>query len=77
MHAKDTPIGRVPELADLETTGLDIKGAHADELLSIDIDGWLAEMPLIKERFARFGSHLPEELNLEVRALEERLLAAK
>jgi RNase H-fold protein (predicted Holliday junction resolvase) len=32
---------------------------------------------LIKEHFAKFGSHLPEGLNLEVKALDERLRAAK
>lgn len=77
VHAKDTPIGRIPEVADLDTTGLDIEGAPVDELLSVDIEGWLAEVPLIKEHFAQFGSHLPEGLNLEVKALEERLQAAK
>jgi phosphoenolpyruvate carboxykinase (GTP) len=64
-------------VADLDTTGLDIKGAHVDELLSVDIEGWLAEVPLIKEHFAHFGSHLPEGLQLEVKALEERLQAAR
>ena len=77
VHAKDTPIGRVPEVADLDTTGLDIKGAQVDELLGVDIEGWLAEVPLIKEHFAHFGGHLPEGLNLEMKALEERLQAAK
>ena len=77
VPAKDTPIGRVPEVADLDTTGLDIKGAHVDELLGVDIEGWLAEVPLIKEHFAHFGRHLPQGLNLEVKALEERLQAAK
>src|ERR1700687_5119646 len=77
VHAKDTPIGRIPAVADLDTTDLDIKGAHVDELLSVDIEGWLAEVPLIKEHFAQFGGHLPEGLNLEVKALEERLQAAK
>jgi GTP-dependent phosphoenolpyruvate carboxykinase len=56
---------------------LDIKGAHVDELLSIDLEGWLAEVPLIKEHFAHFGSHLPEDFNFEVEALEARLLAAR
>jgi phosphoenolpyruvate carboxykinase (GTP) len=51
--------------------------AHVAELLSVDIEGWLAEVPLIKEHFAKFGSHLPEGLNLEVKALDERLRAAK
>jgi len=77
VHAKDTPIGRVPEAGDLDTKGLDIKGTHVEELLSVDIDGWLAEVPSIKEHFALFGDHLPPELNAEVRALEERLLAAR
>ena len=76
VHAKDTPIGLVPEVADLDTTGLDIKGAHVEELLSVDLQGWLAELPSIKEHFAHFGSHLPDGLNLEVKALEERLRAA-
>ena len=77
VHANETPIGRIPEVADLDTTGLDIKGAHVEELLSVDVDGWLAEVPLIKEHFAHFGSHLPEGLNLELKGLEERLRAAK
>jgi len=77
VHAKDTPIGRIPEVADLDTSGLDMPAAHLAELLSVDIEGWLAEVPLIKEHFAKFGSHLPEGLNLEVKALDERLRAAK
>jgi phosphoenolpyruvate carboxykinase (GTP) len=77
VHAKDTPIGRIPEPADLDTAGLDIKGAQLEELLSVDIEGWRAEVPSIKEHFARFGSHLPEGLNAEVQALEARLQAKK
>jgi phosphoenolpyruvate carboxykinase (GTP) len=64
-------------VADLDTSGLDMPAAHLAELLSVDIEGWLAEVPLIKEHFAKFGSHLPEGLNLEVKALDERLRAAK
>jgi phosphoenolpyruvate carboxykinase (GTP) len=77
VHAKDTPIGRIPDVPDLDTMGLDIKGAHVDELLSVDIDGWLAEIPLIKEHFAKFGDHLPKGLQDEVAALEHRLQTAK
>ena len=77
VHATETPIGRIPEVADLDTRGLDIQGAHVEELLSVDIMGWLAEVPLIKQHFAHFGDHLPEGLNLELKALEERLRAAE
>src|SRR5580698_4916664 len=77
VHAKDTPIGRIPDAADLDTKGLDINAAQVNELLGVDVDGWLAEVPSIKEHFAKFGSHLPEGLNSEVKALEDRLRAAK
>jgi phosphoenolpyruvate carboxykinase (GTP) len=77
VHAKDTPIGRIPAVADLDTKGLDIKGDRIEELLSVDIEGWLAEVPLIKEHFAKFGDHLPKGLQDEVAGLEQRLKAAK
>jgi phosphoenolpyruvate carboxykinase (GTP) len=77
VHAKETPIGRIPEVADLDTSGLNMPAANVAELLSVDIEGWRAEVPLIKEHFAKFGRRLPEGLNLEVKALEERLQAAK
>ena len=73
VHAKETPIGRIPEVADLDTKGLSLTLATVAELLSVDIEGWLTEVPLIKEHFARFGDHLPEGLNVELKALRERL----
>jgi phosphoenolpyruvate carboxykinase (GTP) len=77
VHAKETSIGLIPDAADLDTTGLNIKSADVDQLLSVDIDGWLAEVPLIKDHFAKFGAHLPEGLTEELNALEKRLKAAK
>jgi phosphoenolpyruvate carboxykinase (GTP) len=76
-QAVDTPIGRLPGPADLDTKGLDLPAADMVKLLNVDVDGWLAEMPLIREHFARFGSHLPEGLNEEVAQLEDRLTKAK
>ncbi|MGA2202984.1 MAG: phosphoenolpyruvate carboxykinase (GTP) [Terriglobales bacterium] len=76
-HAVDTPIGRLPEPADLDTKGLDLPPANAAKLLGVDVEGWLAEVPLIREHFARFGSHLPESLGREVAELEDRLRRAK
>jgi phosphoenolpyruvate carboxykinase (GTP) len=73
VHAKKAPIGLIPEVEDLDTAGLNLTRAQVEELLSVDIAGWKAEVPLIKEHFARFGTHLPEGLNAEVKSLEERL----
>ncbi len=75
--AADTPIGRLPRASDLDMQGLNISTANLAKLLSVDIDGWLAEVPLIREHFAKFGSHLPQGLRQEVDELEQRLKAAK
>ena len=57
--------------------GYKISGSDLAKLLSVDIDGWLAEVPRIKEHFAKFGDHLPEGLRQEVADLERRLITAK
>ena len=77
VHATDTAIGRLPAAADLDTQGLDLPPSSVAKLLSVDIDGWLAEVPLIREHFSKFGKHLPEGLRREVDELEQRLKAAK
>jgi phosphoenolpyruvate carboxykinase (GTP) len=77
VHATDTPIGRLPDPADVDTKGLDISATNLAKLLSVDVDGWLAEVPRIREHFAKFGDRLPEGLKREVADLEERLKKAK
>jgi phosphoenolpyruvate carboxykinase (GTP) len=76
-NAVDTAIGRLPEPADFNTKGLNVTKEDLNKLLSVDVEGWLAEVPLIKEHFAKFGTHLPEGLKQEVEELEARLKAAK
>jgi phosphoenolpyruvate carboxykinase (GTP) len=76
-NAVETPIGRMPSPNDIDTRGLDIPASNLAKLLSVDLDGWLAEVPLIREHFAKFGDHLPQGMKEEVDKLEERLKKAK
>jgi phosphoenolpyruvate carboxykinase (GTP) len=76
-NAVSTPIGNLPTPGDLDTHGLDISAEGLAKLLAVDVDGWLAEVPLVREHFAKFGSHLPEGMKQEVDDLEKRLTAAK
>jgi len=59
-------------------TGLDeLSRDDLADLLDVDIDGWLRELPLIEEYYAQFGDHLPAALTAELDAMRARLEAAK
>jgi phosphoenolpyruvate carboxykinase (GTP) len=77
VHAKDTPLGRLPEAADLDLTGLEMPAANLAKLLSIDVEGWRAEVPLIEKHLAQFSEHLPQGMKEEVKNLARRLDEAK
>jgi phosphoenolpyruvate carboxykinase (GTP) len=72
----DTPIGKLPAKGSLDTDGLEIDEADLDTLLSVDIDGWKAAIPQIREHFAVYGDKLPESLNAAVDTLEANLNAS-
>ena len=75
-QAVDTAIGRLPGTGALDLDGLDIPKADLDLLLKVDVEGWLAELPLIKKYYEQFGDRLPAGLYDEYAELEKRLAAA-
>jgi phosphoenolpyruvate carboxykinase (GTP) len=75
--AIETPIGNMPTLDGIDFSGLDVSEHDKADLLKVDIDGWLEELPGIEEYYATFGSHLPAELTKQVNDLRKRLEDAK
>ena len=76
--AVETPIGNLPADGELDLTGLDdVSPADLADLLRVDVEGWLAELPLIEDYYDGFGSHLPSELRDELAAMRARLTAAR
>ncbi len=73
--AVDTPIGRLPADGALDVDGLALADGAMDQLLDVDVPGWLDEVALIREHFARFGDRLPSPLAACTDDLEARLLA--
>jgi len=73
----ETPLGVLPGEGELDLEGLDIDKAALETLTTVDIDGWLSEIPKIREFYAGFGNHMPAELEAELDALEGRLKASK
>ena len=71
--AVDSPIGRTPDKASLDTSGLSLTDEQLDLLLSVDAEVWKDEAALMAPDYAKFGDRLPEELWAQHRALIERL----
>lgn len=71
--AIDTPIGKMPTLDGIDFNGLEMNEADKANLLRVDVEGWLQELPSIEEYYDSFGNHLPEELRQQIKALKKRL----
>lgn len=71
--AVDTAIGRLPAPDALDLRGLDLAPDDLQTLLSVDPEGWLQELPLIRKHYESFGDRLPAELWTQLGALEQRL----
>ncbi len=69
----ETPIGILPTPDAIDFSGLDLDPEDIRVLLGVDVRGWLHEIPLIREHYARFGDRLPAELARELEDLEQRL----
>ena len=69
----DTPIGRLPTPDALDTNGLRINDDDLATLLSVDVEGWRAAIPQIREHYAQFGADLPASLTVALDTLDERL----
>ncbi len=74
-NGRETPIGVLPGAKDLDVSGLELSHEALAELLDVDAEGWLREIPLIRAYYAQFGARLPAQLNEELERLEQRLRA--
>jgi len=71
--AVETPIGYMPTPDAIDTEGLDVSEEAMNELLSVNKEEWLEEVASIREYYKIYGDKLPEELERQLNALEERL----
>ncbi len=61
-EAARTPIGYLPTVESLDTTGLSISPEDLDLLLTVDAEAWKQQAEQIPEFFRQFGTHLPVRL---------------
>ena len=74
VEAVRTPIGFVPNVGDIDMSGLTLPDDVMQQLFRIDTADWQQELAGIREFFEQFGVRLPGELHRQADALE-RLLA--
>jgi len=71
--AVETPIGYLPTMDAIDTTGLELPNESLQKLLEVDIGGWKKEVDSIEEYFKNFGDRMPYKLNEQVAKLRDRL----
>ena len=70
----DTAIGKVPAVKSIDIKGLaGMDETKMEKALEVSNADWKEEVALIDEHYARFGSHLPRELAVELDGLKKRL----
>ena len=72
-EATETPIGFVPAPGALDTDGLSLSKAAVDELLRVNADEWLADVPGIRIFYGSFHDGFPDQLMSRLDWIERRL----
>ena len=73
VGAIETPIGYVPKVEDINIEGLDITKETLEGLLDVDKKLWLEDCQGVRDFYKQVGDRVPQELYLELEALESRL----
>ncbi len=71
--ARESAIGMLPLLDELDLEGVDISEEELAELFALDPQSWLAEADLTEEYFDQFGDRVPETLREQLESLRARL----
>jgi phosphoenolpyruvate carboxykinase (GTP) len=73
VGAKETPIGLVPHIDDLNLEGLSIPRSKIDKLIEVKPAEWKGEVKEIRKFFDGFGRHIPFELRTNLDQMEKAL----
>jgi len=77
VGAKDTPIGLMPHLKDIDMKGLNITKAKMEKLFELDVKGWQREAKDIEAFFKKFDGNFPKALWEELHAMKSKLDGGK
>jgi phosphoenolpyruvate carboxykinase (GTP) len=73
IGARETPVGLVPQMKDLDLSGLKISSQDFEKLVEVNREDWRKELEDAEKFLAQFGDRLPAELREEFGRLKRRL----
>jgi phosphoenolpyruvate carboxykinase (GTP) len=73
VPARQTPVGLMPRLEDLDMTGLSLPPGTIETLFEVDKAEWEKEAAGIETFYAQFGDRLPQALKKRLAELKARL----
>ena len=76
VGAVRTPIGRLPDPADIKLDGIRLEPATMQALLGVDVEAWKAELAAIGEYIGSYGDRTPVALKTEWERITAALRAA-
>jgi phosphoenolpyruvate carboxykinase (GTP) len=73
VTATETAIGRVPDVDQIDLSGLAVSVEDVEASLAVHLDEWRREVPFIENWFDKIGDALPSSMRDELDALRVRL----
>jgi phosphoenolpyruvate carboxykinase (GTP) len=75
VDSRETPIGLLPKVGDLDLNGLDVPNDQLTEALAVRPNEWRAELDLQERLFASIGETLPSELEVQLETVRSGIEA--
>ena len=75
VDARETPIGFLPNVDDIDIEGLDVSKETMEALLSVNAEQWQDEVAAIGEYLEEFGARMPQAMKDELAKISTALQA--
>lgn len=62
VKGRETPIGIIPKLEDMNLHGLNIDKQNLEKLFEVKLDDWKQEIEDVRKFLEQFGDHMPKEM---------------
>ncbi len=73
VTARETPIGLMPHLRDLDLSGLSLPSGTMERLFELKPDEWKKEVQEVEQFYGQFGDRLPGEIRAHFKTLKEKM----